>query len=70
MNIVLQIVDILIKTFTFFSLEIGKAFFIVKDAIDSVKETIIAAGLGVPVIVVSIGSVVISIGCFIIRKVF
>ena len=41
-----------------------------KDAIESAYHQILAAGLGVPVTIVSIASIVIPIGRFVFKKVF
>ena len=70
MNIINQILELIAVTVTTLLPELGKAAFTVKSAFDSAKEAIIASGLGVPVLVVSIGSVVISIGSFVIKKIF
>ena len=56
MNFIIDAISIVIQTVNTLLPPLVKAMILFKNLLDGLKEQIVAAGLGVPVIVVSIGS--------------
>ena len=67
MNFIIDAISIVIQTVNTLLPQLVKAMFSLKNLLESLNEQIIAAGLGVPVIVVSIGSGVIGVISFLIK---
>ena len=67
MNFIIDAISIVIQTVNTLLPQLVKAMFSLKNLLESLNEQIIAAGLGVPVIVVSIGSCVIGVISFLIK---
>ncbi len=67
MNIITEAFSIIAQTVNTLLPPLVNAMFSFKMLFDSLKEQIIAAGLGVPVIVVSIGSGIVGIVSIIVK---